>query len=252
MAKVISIAIQKGGCAKTTTALNIASCLHIQGKKVLVIDFDPQANLSSACKKESVDKTIYELMKSQCSIDEVITSTEEFDLIPSNILLCSAEQEFTNTGREYIIKKIIQPIQDRYDFIIIDCPPSLGILTVNAFTASDFIIIPIEPSYFALRGLGQLSKTINTVQEYCNKKLKLLGIVIVKYSDRTNLNKAVKDDVYEAGRVLNTKVFNAKIREATAVKESQGMQVPLSQYAPNSKAFLDYQELTNEILKGVE
>lgn len=252
MAKVISIAIQKGGCAKTTTAINIASCLHIQGKKVLVIDFDPQANLSYACQKENEEKTIYEVMKNQCEISSAIVSTEEFDILASNILLCSAEQEFTNTGREYILKKAIQPAMDKYDYILIDCPPSLGILTVNAFTSSNYIVIPAEPSYFALQGLGQLANTIETVKEYCNKDLKLLGIAIVKYNNRTNLNRAAKDAVYETAHELNTKVFDTKIHEATVVKEAQGMQVPLSQHAPESKPFIDYQKLTEEILKGIE
>jgi len=252
MGKVISIAIQKGGCAKTTTAINLASCLHMQGEKVLVIDFDPQANLSYACQKENAEKTIYDVMKNQCEVSAAIVDTQEFDILASNILLCNAEQEFTNTGREYILKKSIQPILHKYDYIVIDCPPSLGILTVNAFTASDFVVIPTEPSYFALQGLGQLSNTIETVQEYCNKNLKLLGISIVKYNDRTNLNRAAKDAVYEVAKELNTKVFDAKIHESTVVKEAQGMQVPLSQHAPKSKPFMDYKKLTEEILKGIE
>lgn len=252
MAKVISIAIQKGGCAKTTTTINLASSLVMQGKKVLVIDSDPQANLSYACGKENEQKTIYEVMKKDCTIKESITSTDEFDIISSNILLCGAEHEFTNTGREYILSKAIKPISDNYDYILIDCPPSLGILTINAFTASDYIIIPVEPSYFALQGLGQLYETISTVKEYCNKNLTLLGIVLVKYNARTNLNKSASDDVYDAAKQMDTKVFNTKIHESTVVKESQGMQIPLSKHAPKSKPFQDYMSLSAEIIKEVD
>jgi chromosome partitioning protein len=252
MAKIISVNIQKGGCAKTTTSINLGSCLNTKGNKVLLIDSDPQSNLSYACGVESSEKTLYEVLRGNCKIDEAIVSLEEFDIIPSNILLSGAEQEFTKTGREYILKDALEPVLNVYDYIIIDTPPSLGILTVNSLTCANYTLIPTEASFFSLQGLGQLYQNIETVRKYCNKDLQILGLLLVKYSDRTNLNKTVSEMVEDAAKEMNTKIFNTKISESVKVKEAQGMQVTLKSYAPDCKPFINYMELTEEILSEVK
>jgi chromosome partitioning protein len=173
MANIISINIQKGGCAKTTTSINLASCLNVKGKKVLLIDSDPQSNLSYACGVESSEKTLYEVLRGNCNIKDAIISLEEFNIIPANILLSGAEQEFTKTGREYILKDALEPILEEYDFIIIDCPPSLGLITLNALTAADTVLVPIQCEFYALEGLSQLISTVKLVKKHLNKGLEV-------------------------------------------------------------------------------
>lgn len=252
MAKVISVAIQKGGCAKTTTTVNLASCLSLKGKKVLVVDCDPQANLSFACDHEQEEVTLYDALKNPGIVNKAIASTEEFDIIPSNILLAGGEREFTQTGREYLLRKVLRPIMDDYDYIILDCPPSLGVLTTNAFTISDYVVIPVEPSYFALQGLDQLKDTIDTVKEYFNEKLQILGILLIKYNSRSNINKFALEELEKKAEEYGVKLFKTTIRESVAVKESQSLQTPLSQHAPDSNPFLDYTAFAEEVMKGVE
>jgi chromosome partitioning protein len=251
MAKIISVNIQKGGCAKTTTSINLASCLKLKGYKVLLIDSDPQGNLSFACGVENAENTLYEVLRGTINTKDAIISLEEFDIIPSNIFLSGAEQEFTKTGRAYLLKDALEVVQNDYDFIIIDTPPSLGILTVNSLTSANYSLVPTEASFFSLQGLGQLYQQIETIRKYCNKELKILGLLLVKYSDRTHLNRAVCEMVEDAAKEMNTKIFNTKIAESIKVKEAQGMQITLKTHAPDSKPFINYMELTEEILSEV-
>ena len=190
MAKVISISNQKGGVGKTTTTGAIAAGYKIKGYKVLCIDLDPQSNLSFSSGAETEDcPTIYEVLKEEAKASFSIQKMHSFDIISSNILLSGLELEFTHTGREYLLKEALSTVKDKYDFIFIDTPPALGILTVNAFTASDYIIIPMNADIFSLKGIVQLSETIERVKRYCNPNLKVEGIVLTKFNKRTILSK---------------------------------------------------------------
>ena len=193
MGRIIAIANQKGGVGKTTTSINLSSCLAEKGKKVLAIDLDPQGNMTSGLgvDKDVVDNTVYELILGDCSIKESISKTvvENLTIIPSNVNLAGAEIELLGINdKEYILKTAVDYIKDDYDFIIIDCPPSLNMLTVNAMTTADTVLVPIQCEYYALEGLSQLIHTINLVQERLNPKLQIEGVVFTIYDVRTNLS----------------------------------------------------------------
>lgn len=260
MGKIISIAIQKGGCGKTSTTLCLASSLKEMGYKVLMMDLDPQGNLTYGSGVENVEKTIYNLLREQAEsnretdIKEVIVHSSSYnvDVIPANIRLAGGEREFTNIGREYLLKQVLLSIKDDYDFILVDCPPSLGILTVNAFTASDYIIIPTEPSYFALQGLEQLNNTIETVREYCNQNLKILGVLLTRYNKRTNLAKFAVEEIEDVVKDMKTTIFNTKISESIVVKEAQSLQIPLNKHETKSTVNKQYREFAKELLEGVK
>lgn len=249
MGKIISVNIQKGGCGKTTTTQAIASSLFELGNKCLVIDLDPQGNLSFSSGTEGAEFTTYEFLKGERSFDEVVQKTEEYDIISSNILLSGADQEFTKTGREYLLKDKLETIKEKYDYIILDTPPSLGILSVNSLTACNYVIIPTEPSFYALQGLGQLYNTIEGVKKYCNKDLKILGMLLVKFNNRAILNRQVREMIEETASEMGTKIFDTKIREGIVVREAQAMQKSLFKYAPTCKPYIDYKEFTKEFLK---
>ena len=251
MGKVIAINIQKGGCGKSTTVQAIASCLSKRKYKCLAIDLDPQGNLSFSSGVESAEKTTYELLKGENSFNETVVHKNEYDIIPANILLSGADQEFTKTGREYILKDRIDEVKNQYDFIILDTPPSLGILSVNSLTASDFVIIPTEPSFYAMQGLGQLNDTIESVKKYCNKELKVLGLLLVKFNERTILNRQIKEMLESSAELMNTKVFNTYIRERIVVREAQALQKSLFEYAPQSNPCIDYNSFVDELLKEI-
>ncbi|HAQ5692684.1 TPA: ParA family protein, partial [Enterococcus faecium] len=172
MARILSVANQKGGVSKTTTSVNLAACLKfVYGKNVLLVDIDPQGNATDNVGFDidgTNQPTIYEVLKGEADITDAILDYKGIDVLPADIALSSAEREFTQVGSEHRLKRVLQPIKDNYDYIIIDCPPSLGMLTVNAFTVSDEIIIPVEAAYFSLKGLIKLSETIETVKEYTN------------------------------------------------------------------------------------
>jgi chromosome partitioning protein len=249
---IISINIQKGGCGKSTTTAALASGLKAKNFKVLSIDLDPQGNLSYSCGVESAKNTIYEVMRGELTASEAIIRLEDFDIIPSNILLSGAEQEFTRTGREYILKGVLESVQNKYDFILIDTPPSLGILTVNSLTCANYTLIPSEPSIFALQGLGQLYQTIQTVKKYCNKDLEIIGLLLVKYGDQFKFDKAIKKLLDESTDQMGIKIFDTKISAAKKVMEAQGEQKTLKEFAPKSKPFNDYMKFTDELLGRLE
>lgn len=263
MSKILSIAIQKGGCAKTTTTINLGSCLAQKGHKVLLIDLDPQGNLSYGCGVEDTAYTIAEVFaeeydkstSSKKGIKDAIVHKPEncnFDIVTANILLADADHKYIDAmGRgAKILKSVLEPVKNDYDYILIDCPPSLGILTVNAFLASDFIIIPMEPSYFALQGLSQLNETIEEIREM-NEKLKVLGILQTRYTKRNNITQVATEEIQEKAEEFGIQVFKTRIQESVVVKESQALQLPLAMHEPKSKPYLQYQEFTNELLSEV-
>lgn len=250
MAKVISISNQKGGVGKTTTTGAVAAGYKQKGYKVLCVDLDPQANLSFSAGAETEDcPTIYEILKGEAKASFSIQKLPSFDVISSNILLSGIELEFTQTGREYLLKENLAQVKDKYDYIFIDTPPALSILTVNAFTASDYIIIPMIADIFSLQGIAQLSETIDRVRKYCNPNLKVEGIVLTKYNKRTVLSREIKGTAELIAKELKTIIFNTTIRSSVAIMEAQTNQQDIFNYAPKNTATQDYKELVEEFIE---
>lgn len=250
MAKVISISNQKGGVGKTTTTGAIAAGFKNKGYNVLCVDLDPQSNLSFSAGAETEDcPTIYDVLKGEAKTSFSIQRTQSFDIIASNILLSGIELEFTQTGREFLLKEALSAVANKYDYIFIDTPPALSILTVNAFTASDYIIIPMLADIFSLQGIAQLSETIKKVRTYCNPNLKIEGIILTKYNKRTILSREIKGTAELIAEELSTSLFNTTIRASVAVMEAQTNQQNIHDYSPKNGAALDYVDLVNELLE---
>lgn len=248
---IISVANQKGGVGKTTTTQALFSGLVLKGYKVLAIDLDPQSNLSialGAVTDETVN-TIFEVMDNVCPIIEAIQKIDGGSVIPSNILLSGAEREFINKmRREELLRTQLLNISKDFDFILIDTPPSLGILTINAFCASDKIIIPMGADFFSLQGLSQLGDTVAAVKEHFNS-LTIEGILLTRYNNRTLLSQELTDVINGAAINLKTKVFKTRIRSSISIQEAQTQSENLLAYA-NTNAQLDYREFVEELIEG--
>jgi len=250
MVKIISISNQKGGVGKTTTTAAIASGFKLKGYKVLCVDLDPQSNLSFSVGAEAEEcPTVYEILRGEAKPSFSIQKTSSFDIISSNILLSGVELEFTQTGREFLLQEALLSVKDKYDYIFIDTPPALSILTVNAFTTSDYIIIPMFADIFSLQGIAQLSETIERVKKYCNPNLKVEGIILTKYNKRTILSREITGTAALIAQKLKTSLFKTTIRSSVAVMEAQTNQQCLYEYAPKSGAALDYLALVNELVE---
>lgn len=253
MATIIALTNQKGGVGKTTTSSALISGLTSHHKKVLGIDLDPQGNLGFSLGLEIEDcYTIYEVLKGEVSVEEAIQQTESGDIIASNILLSSAELEFNRPGREYLLKNMLEPIKKQYDYIIIDTPPALNILTVNAYVVSDSLVIPMVPEILSLLGVSQIKETIDTVKKFFNPDLKVLGILLTKYNRRINLAREVTELAGEIATQLDTIVFDIKIRNSVSVAEAPAHGESILQYAPHSNPALDYAAFVEEILGMTE
>lgn len=248
MAIIFTVNNQKGGVGKTTTSHALAAGFATKGKKVLLIDADPQANLSLSVGAEINRPTIYDVLQGKVSVGDAIQQIGELDVIPSNILLSGADMEFTKTGREFLLREALEPIVDQYDYVVIDTPPSLGILTVNSLTASDKVIIPMTADIFALQGMDQLGATIQQVKKWTNPNLEIAGILLTKHSSRTILSRDLAETIEVTAQNMGTKVFDTKIREGIAMREAQSQQSDIFAYAPNSNPGLDYALLIDEIL----
>lgn len=253
MGRVISIANQKGGVGKTTTSINISTILAKKGKKVLLIDADPQGNATSGIGIEKkTEKSIYDVIIEETKIEEVVLETQvkNLKICPSNINLAGAEVELVSMmSREYRLKERIEEEKENYDYIIIDCPPSLGLITLNAFTASDSVLIPVQCEYYALEGLEQLMNTVNLVKKHLNKELELEGAVLTMYDARTNLSNQV---VKEVKNYFEDQVYKTVIPRNVRLSEAPSFGMPISLYDPKSKGAKCYDKLVKEILKKNE
>lgn len=250
MAKIISFANQKGGVGKTTTTSAIAAWFKEKGYRVLCVDLDPQSNLSFSVGAQADDcATIYNVLKGEVKPLFAIQRVGVFDIIPSNILLSGVELEFTQSGREFLLRDALKSLHNKYDYIFIDTPPALSILTVNAFTASSGIIIPMNGDIFSLQGIAQLAETVDKVRQYCNPDLKIEGIVLTKFNKRTLLSKEVSGTAEMIAAELNTQLFSTEIRMSVAIMEAQTHQESIYEYSPNNIAVSDYKALVDELIK---
>ena len=250
MGRIIAIANQKGGVGKTTTSINLSSCIAAKGKKVLVVDIDPQGNTTSGygIEKNDLDNTIYELMLGDCSIEDCIIKDviENISILPSNVNLAAAEIELIGVDKkEYILKNEIDWVKDRYDYIIIDCPPSLSLLTVNAMTTADSVLVPIQCEYYALEGLSQLIHTVNLVKERLNPNLEMEGVVFTMYDSRTNLSAQVVENVKSH---LNQKVYRTVIPRNIRLAEAPSYGQPINIYDPKSAGAESYLTLAEQVI----
>jgi len=253
LGKIISIANQKGGVGKTTTSINIAAILAKKGKKVLLIDTDPQGNATSGVgvNKEQ-EFSVYDVLVGEVEFEKTLqdTNVKNLKVCPSNINLAGAEVELVSMmSREHRLKEGLEQIKNKFDYIIIDCPPSLGLITLNAFTASDSVLIPVQCEYYALEGLGQLLNTINLVRKHLNKNLQVEGAVLTMYDIRTNLSNQV---VKEVKKYFEDKVYKTVIPRNVKLSEAPSYGMPITVYDPKSKGAKCYEKLVREILKANE
>ena len=255
MGRIIAIANQKGGVGKTTTAINLSASLASLGKRVLALDMDPQGNMTSGLgvDKDGVEKTVYDLIIGNVGMEECICENvlENLDVLPSNINLSAAEIELIGIdNKEYLLKEEVDKVKDRYDYIIIDCPPALSMLTINAMTTSDSVLVPIQCEYYALEGLSQLIHTIELVQERLNSTLEIEGVVFTMYDARTNLSLQVVENVKDN---LNRTIYKTIIPRNIRLAEAPSYGMPITLYDPKSTGAESYMLLAEEVInKGEE
>lgn len=252
MSRIIAIANQKGGVGKTTTNVNLSACLAVAGKRVLTIDIDPQGNTTSGLgiDKNKIEKSIYDVLINGADAKEAIIHTEidNLDIIVSNLQLAGAEIELVSMiSRETILKKALSEIRDSYDYILIDCPPSLGLITINALTAADRLLVPIQCEYYALEGLAQLMNTVNLVQKHLNPDLKIEGVVLTMFDARTNLAIEV---VQEVKKYFRDKVYTTIIPRNVRLGEAPSHGLPIIMYDPKSTGAEAYTDLAEEMIEN--
>lgn len=253
--KIISVSNVKGGVGKTTTAAILSAGLTTKGYKVLMIDSDPQTNLTMCFMQEPVDGTpsLYHVYANEKALDEVKTTIKQnLDLIIGDFELCNADMQFLKAGRLKMLKKAFKDLKTAYDFVIIDTPPNLGILSLNAFLVSDYVIVPMAADSFSLKGVRLLKQALDEVGEEKEKDISIAGLLLTRYTDRTNVAKLLEKSVNSAAELLNTKVFDNRIRQATVLQESQIAKIDLLEYAPKAPVTADYQAFIDELLERIE
>jgi chromosome partitioning protein len=252
MGRIISVSNQKGGVGKTTTTINIAAFLAEKGKRVLILDIDPQANsgYGLGVNVEEMESTVYEVLIGEISVKDAVykTNIENLFIVPSNIHLSGAQVDLLDAeNKEYILRNALKPLKSEFDFIFIDCPPSLGILTLNALVAADAVLIPLQCEYYALEGLSQLLKIISMVQENLNRNLRIEGVVLTMYDSRTNLSQQVVSDIRQ---FFKEKVFNTIIPRNVKLSEAPSFGKPISQYDRHCVGSETYEKLAEEVLNN--
>lgn len=251
MGKIISFSNQKGGVGKTTTAINLAAYVAKAGKRVLLVDFDPQGNSTSGygIEKNQLETSCYDVLMGDCTAQQVIVPTviTNLSILPSNIDLAAAETDLVNMpARESALKRALEPIRNNYDFVFIDCPPSLGLLTLNALVASDSVIIPIQSEFFALEGLSQLMNTIKIVRQRLNATLTVNGVILTMYDTRTIMSKQVTEEIY---KYFGEKIYTVPVPRNIKLVESPSFGVPIAVHAPNSSGAVAYEALAKQFLE---
>lgn len=249
---VISIVNQKGGVAKTTTTLALGAFLHGKGRKVLFVDLDSQCNLTHTIGIQETGPTVLDIMDHKELAGDAVVHTEWGDVIPSTGNLAIADTHFVDFARAYHLKEALENIQDGYDYILVDTPPSLGVLTMNALTASNSLVIPAQADRYSLEGVAQLYQTIDVIRKYSNPHLKVLGILITRYTNRSILRRTVAETLGQVAEARDTHLFEARIRECVAISEAQTKGTDIFSYNKRSNATQDYQAFGMEFLSMVE
>ena len=253
--KVISVSNVKGGVGKTSTAAILSAGLSSRGRKVLMIDSDPQTNLTMCFLPEQPDGTpsLYHVYAEGKTLEEVKTAIKlNLDLIIGDFELCNADMQFLKAGRLKMLQKAFRGLKSSYDFVIIDTPPNLGILSLNAFLTSDYVLVPMAADSFSLKGVRLLKQTLDEVTEETGSNVPVIGLLLTKYTDRTNVAKLLEKSVNSAAELLGTKVFKSRIRQATVLQESQIAKIDLLEYAPKAPVTADYQAFIDELLDRIE
>lgn len=252
MKKIIAVINQKGGVGKSTTTEALGAGLARLGHKVLFVDLDAQGNLSYTLEADNTGltgKSSLDVLLGNTTAAEAVQHMPQGDVIASSPALAGADTVLTAVGKEYRLKEALEEIQEQYDYIVIDTPPALGILTVNALTACTGCIIPAQADIYSLQGISQLYNTIHTIQKYCNPALKVMGILLTRYSGRSVISREVAEMIEESAEKLDTKLYKVRIRECTALKEAQAMKKDIFSYAPKSNATIDYNALVAEMME---
>lgn len=247
MKEIIAVVNRRGGVGKTATAHALGAGLILKGNKVLFVDLDSQSNLSYDLGVTKPDISAMDVLTGEATVEQAILHTPQGDLIPASEDLATADTAITGTGKEYRLQEALQPLKEMYDYIIIDTPPALGTLTVNALTACAGAIIPAQAEIHSLQGIGLLNDAIEAVKKYCNRDLYIKGIVITRYNGRAVLSKDMRDNLEAIAAQLHTKVFKEPIRECISIKEAQAAQQSIFEYAPRSNAARDYMALIDEL-----